>query len=272
MRYCRTCRRHHALDRRVCPGDGSPLLRLPDEPPRPGDWLDNRYSLDAHVASGGTSNVYMAYDLERDEPCAVKVLRPDLASVPTMVRHFFDEAAITRSIRHPGVVPTREAALSDTGHFYQAMEFHAADRLDALLDKRGHLTYDEVIVLTRELLGILRAVHAEGVVHLDVKPENLFVARDRILLFDFGSAMRVGVPEDGSTPLFGTPEYMAPEQAKGRETEYAHSKRIHSVRSFHPRLSPLVHPEDCGMGLSGAPRDSGAQDALGPCSLARATH
>jgi len=211
MRYCRACRRHLPDDRRVCARDGAALQPLPERPPVVGEWLDNRYSLDGLLAVGGTSQVFAAYDLERDERCAVKVLKPELAAIPTVVRHFFDEALLTRSVRHPGVLPVRDFALSDTGRFYLVMDLVKAERLDALIGRRGRLLYDEAIVFARDVLSILHAVHAAGLVHLDLKPENVFVGRDRIVLYDFGSALRVEARPPAGTPLYGTPEYMAPE-------------------------------------------------------------
>lgn len=221
MRYCRACRRHLPDDRRVCARDGAALQPLPESPPEVGEWLDNRYSLDALLAIGGTSLVFAAYDLERDEPCAVKVLKPELAAVPTVVRHFFDEGLLSRSVRHPGVLPVRDFALSDTGRFYLVMDLVRADRLDALVSRRGRLQYDEAIVFARDMLSILHAVHAAGIVHLDLKPENIFVGRDRITLYDFGSALRVEARPPAGTPLYGTPEYMAPEWILHRDARPA---------------------------------------------------
>jgi serine/threonine protein kinase len=221
MRYCRACRRHLPDDRRVCARDGAALQPLPERPPEVGEWLDNRYSLDALLAVGGTSHVFQAYDLERDEVCAVKVLKPELAAIPTVVRHFFDEGLLSRAVRHPGVLPVRDFALSDTGRFYLVMELVKAERLDTMITRRGRLLYDEAIVLARDVLSILHAVHAAGLVHLDVKPENVFVARDRLVLYDFGSALRVEARPPAATPLYGTPEYMAPEWILHRDARPA---------------------------------------------------
>ena len=221
MRYCRACRRHLPDDRRVCARDGVALQPLPERAPEVGECLDGRYELEALLAVGGTSHVFRAHDRERGEPCAVKLLKPELAAIPTVVRHFFDEGLLTRGVRHPGVLPVRDVALSDSGRFYLVMELVQADRLDALISRRGRLSYDEVIVLARDLLGILHAVHAAGIVHLDLKPENVFVARDRIVLHDFGSALHVEARPPAGTPLYGTPEYMAPEWILHRDARPA---------------------------------------------------
>ena len=244
MKYCSACRRHFLDERRICPRDGQSLASLPEDSPRTGDWLDNRYQIESIISGGGTSIVYEAYDLERDYICAVKVLRPEVALVPTVVRHFFEEGMLTRPIRHPGVVPIRDVALSDQGWFYLVMERSHGIRLDRLMSDRGRLSYDEVIVLCRDLLRILAAVHAEGVVHRDLKPENVLIEADRLLLCDFGSALRVGEAEAEGTPLYGTPEYMAPEWILHREASPAADLYALGVLMFEALYGEVPFPHE----------------------------
>jgi len=180
-------------------------------PPEIGLVLDERYRLDEHVSEGGTSVVFAARDAFDDVATAVKVLRPELISEPWLVRHFFDEAIFNRRIQHLGVLPIRDFGLSQEGHFFLAMELVAGQRLDRAIKERGGFEFDLVINLARALLNTLHAVHLEGIAHLDLKPENLMMVGQRLQLFDFGNALRLGEQLPEGTPFMGTPSYMAPE-------------------------------------------------------------
>ncbi len=211
MVFCPVCRRHVEAALAVCPRDGQPLQAVPMTEPALGLVLDGRYRIDERVSEGGTSVVFAARDAFDDVAAAVKVLRPELVSEPWLVRHFFDEAIFNRRIQHLGVLPIRDFGLSQEGHFFLAMELVDGQRLDRAIKQRGHLEFDVVVNLARALLNTLHAVHLEGIAHLDLKPENLMLVGERLQLFDFGNALRLGEQLPEGTPFMGTPSYMAPE-------------------------------------------------------------
>lgn len=211
MNFCPICRRHVEGALKVCPRDGEPLRLVPMSTPEIGLVLDERYRLDERVSEGGTSVVFAARDAFDDIATAVKVLRPELINEPWLVRHFFDEAIFNRRIQHLGVLPIRDFGLSQEGHFFLAMELIDGQRLDRAIKERGHVEFDLVINLARALLNTLHAVHLEGIAHLDLKPENLMLVGERLVLFDFGNALPLGQQLPEGTPFMGTPSYMAPE-------------------------------------------------------------
>jgi len=159
-----------------------------------------------------------------EERFALKVLAKGFAeSDPSAVERFVREARAAAQIKHPGVVKVFDAASdAQTEELFLAMELLEGEELTALLD-RGHTSAAEVIRLVVEVLGILAAVHERGIVHRDVKPSNVFIARTpdgrrTVKLLDFGVARHTDQSKamtiEGS--VLGTPWYMSPEQAAGK--------------------------------------------------------
>lgn len=211
---------------RVCPRDATPILAIPTSPPETGDHIDGRYLLKEQISEGGTSIVFAAEDIFDGVQAAVKVMRTELLEVPSLVRHFFDEALFNQKIQHLGVLPIRDFGLSQGGHHFLAMELMEGERFDKAIRSRRaeHQAFEfgHVINLARQILNILDAVHAEGVVHLDLKPENLLLLEgQRVMLFDFGSALQIGTTLPPEVPFMGTPSYMAPEWIQERKAEAA---------------------------------------------------
>jgi serine/threonine-protein kinase len=164
------------------------------------------------------ASVYRGYDPSLDRPVAIKVLRPELATARGAER-FLREARHLAHVSHPNVVAIHEVGEA-AGLFFYVMDFLAAPTLAELLE-RGALSQRESVRVAVDLLKALDAVHGAGIVHRDVKPANVFVTDDRVLLGDFGIAKTVDA--QGADPLttegqvVGTPGYMAPEQDVGEE-------------------------------------------------------
>lgn len=190
------------------------------------------YELGARVGAGGFAEVFRAQDLRLKRSVAVKVLRPDLGLSPGMLERFQREAETIAALRHPNIVPIFDVGEAH-GVAYLIMPFIEGESLRARMEREGKLPVPEVRRILREAAHGLAAAHDAGVIHRDVKPENIMLeGRDaRILLMDFGIAKAVGgdeetpVTEEGIAPaltstgiIVGTPQYMSPEQACGDKT------------------------------------------------------
>lgn len=174
------------------------------------------FRVEEEIGVGGMARVFLGGDTSLDRPVAIKVLRPELATATGAAR-FLREARILARIDHPNVVPIFRVGEAD-GLYYYVMAYLEGETLrDRLVT--GPLPPDEVASVARDLLAALEAVHAAGIVHRDVKPENVFLAGDRAILTDFGIA-KGGVDGESLTRTghrVGTPGYMPPEQAMDGE-------------------------------------------------------
>ncbi len=179
--------------------------------------LAPRYSVEREFAGGGMAHVYEAHDAQLDRTVAIKVLRPELATARGAER-FLREARLLAQLSHPNIVPIHDVGEAD-GLFYYVMDFVDGETLRERLT-RGPLPETEAIRVGVDVLSALEAAHAEGVIHRDVKPGNVFLVDHHAILADFGIAKRT---DDAAEPLtstghfVGTPGYMAPEQAAAGE-------------------------------------------------------
>jgi eukaryotic-like serine/threonine-protein kinase len=164
--------------------------------------------------------VYKARDREVDRLVAVKVIRPDLASRPDILARFKQELILARQVTHKNVIRIFDLGEAD-GLKFITMDFIDGRDLKSILREKGKLTHDEATKIVTQICRALDAAHSEGVVHRDLKPQNIMVdAKGRITVMDFGIARSMemtGMTLTGS--LVGTPEYMSPEQAKGEDVD-----------------------------------------------------
>ncbi len=184
-------------------------------PLNPGTRLD-KYEVLELIGVGGMGMVYRARDLELDQDVVMKLLRPQLAQDPACVRRFIEEAKVGLELTHEGIVRVRDVRRHD-GTPYLTMEWVDGGTLRGLLDARGKLTWADAEPIARGFLRALAYAHGKGVLHLDVKPENVLLPRhDAPKLCDFGLARALARPGGLSMlPGAGTPDYMAPEQRAG---------------------------------------------------------
>jgi serine/threonine-protein kinase len=181
------------------------------------------YVLAELLGRGGMGEVYAAMQLETGNRAAVKLLNSWALEKPEMLERFAREAKMTAGLHSPNVVEVFEFGTNSEGAPFIAMELLRGQNLGALLRQRTQLLMDEVLVLVEEVGRGLTAAHEGGVVHRDLKPQNLFHALDKSergtwKILDFGVSKMVG--SSGTltdVALVGTPGYMAPEQAQGRE-------------------------------------------------------
>jgi len=186
----------------------------------PGSMLGDRYEILQLLGQGGMGAVYKARDVELERTVALKLIRPDLASHPEILRRFKQELILAREVTHPNVIRIYDLGQA-SGVRYITMEYVEGRDLRALLHDKGKLTPEEAVPLFQQIAAALEAAHHAGVVHRDLKPQNIMVDKGgRVYVMDFGVARSLetpGMTETGA--LMGTPEYMSPEQAKGMKVD-----------------------------------------------------
>jgi eukaryotic-like serine/threonine-protein kinase len=186
--------------------------------PLAGTVLDRRYRVDGPVARGGMSTVYAGTDLRLDRRVAVKVMAPALAHDPTFTDRFVREARSAARLSHPNAVAVFDQGAEDVPAgrvVFLVMELVRGGTLRDLLRRRGRLRPDEAVALLEPVLGALAAAHRAGLVHRDVKPENVLIAPDgTVKVADFGLARAVAAPSTSTQAgvVLGTVAYVAPEQ------------------------------------------------------------
>jgi eukaryotic-like serine/threonine-protein kinase len=178
------------------------------------------YELVRRLGEGGMGEVYVGRHTRLGREVAVKVLREEFAAMPDVVHRFFQEAKVVNDLKHPNTVEILDF-VEEPGRIYLVMELLEGRTLAELDREQGPLPLRRVCALLSQACDALHAAHAHGVVHRDIKPDNLFVlSDDRLKVLDFGVARRTGGPQQTQAGLvLGTPFYMAPEQAAGRAVD-----------------------------------------------------
>ncbi|MBF8194378.1 Stk1 family PASTA domain-containing Ser/Thr kinase [Nonomuraea sp. K274] len=181
--------------------------------PLVGRLLDGRYRIESRIARGGMATVYLALDIRLDRTVALKVMHPSLAEDPAFVRRFIGEAKSVASLSHPNVVHVFDQG-TDTDVVYLSMEYVPGKTLRDILRDRGRLPAREALEIMIPVLAALGAAHQAGLVHRDVKPENVLMTDDgRVKVVDFGLARAIEATNQTRTGvMIGTIGYMAPEQ------------------------------------------------------------
>jgi TolB-like protein len=193
-------------------GDAETLAATTPSEPRP--VLGKRYELEALLGSGGMGNVYRARDIELDEVVALKVLRPEIASKEGIIERFRREVKLARRVTHPNVARVFDIG-EHGGDRILTMELVEGEPLSALL-ARGRVPLARAVEIGRAICAGVAAAHGAGVVHRDLKPDNVMIAKDgRVVVTDFGIA-RAAADSARTVGFVGTPAYMAPEQIDER--------------------------------------------------------
>jgi eukaryotic-like serine/threonine-protein kinase len=180
--------------------------------------LRDRYRVERELGHGGMATVYLAHDLRHDRPVALKVLHPGLARSLGAER-FLREIHIAARLQHPAILSVHDSGES-AGLLWFTMPFIEGESLRERLRREKQLPTDDAIRIAREAAEALDYAHRHGVIHRDVKPDNILLYEGRALVADFGISRALGAPgpeerltEPGVT--LGTPAYMSPEQASG---------------------------------------------------------
>src|SRR5579884_1697267 len=201
-------------------GLGTPRARR--EPAGEPTLLSNRYQLHERIGEGGFAITYRAWDAVLGRDVAVKMLRPQFAADPALVARFAAEARAAASVAHPNIVEVYDYG-THAGTFFIVLQYVPGRDLKRVLTQRGRLPPAEAVWVAHQLLQGLAAIHAAGIVHRDIKPQNVLVGDDgAVRLTDFGIARGpAGTALTSTGTTLGTADYMAPEQARGSEVGVA---------------------------------------------------
>ncbi len=183
-----------------------------------GTRLSGRYRIEDEIGSGGMSTVYRAFDETLERQVAVKIMHSDLSSDPATLERFRREARTVAQLSHPHVVMVIDAG-EDHGHPYIVFEHVAGETLKQRIRREGPLPIGEAVAYAIEIGRALQAAHEPGLVHRDVKPQNVLIDDEgRAKVTDFGIAQ--GLEGEGLTAVgrvVGTTDYVSPEQAMGHD-------------------------------------------------------
>ncbi len=242
MKICPSCKSDYPGGEVFCPTDGTRLVGAsqfdgelpdPDADPLIGTLLNDRYRIIRQIGEGGMGLVYEAEHVTIEKRVALKVLRDDFSGRPEVVQRFKQEAKSASRIGNDHIVDISDFGETPRGASYFVMELLNGEDLAEVLQREGHVDLERAIDLILQCCKALSAAHAKGIVHRDMKPENIFLVEkdgnpDFVKLVDFGIAKMSDIETPGAPGrkltktgmIFGTPEYMSPEQAAGKELDH----------------------------------------------------
>ena len=179
--------------------------------------LNNRYQLEERLGSGGMAMVYRAHDLTLERAVAIKILRKDYSNDPEFRERFHLEAKAAANLSHPNIVTVHDFGLYKDRLFI-VMEYVPGTDLKTILKQRGRLNIQEAIELITQASAGVGYAHRAGLIHCDIKPQNMLVTPEkRLKVLDFGIARALSAisPDERTDIVWGSPQYFSPEQATG---------------------------------------------------------
>jgi serine/threonine-protein kinase len=223
MASCGACAAEVQLEDTFCPRCGGPVTD-----PFIGTIVGERYRIVSRIGVGGMGAVYRAEHTMMRRDLAIKVLLPELGGKEEFARRFEREAESASRLTHPNIITTTDFGRTAEGSLFLVMEFLAGQSLSEAISA-GPMPPARALAIQRQILRALEHAHAAGIVHRDLKPENIMLVerdgqRDVVKILDFGIA-KVTQPQSGGEALtqagviFGTPEYLSPEQALGEAVD-----------------------------------------------------
>jgi len=225
------------------------LVQTDAMPPALRDALGDRYVVERSIGTGGMAEVFAARDLRHDRMVAIKIVRQD-RSTPALDDRFEREVRIAARLQHPHIVPLYDSGVAG-GHRYYVMPLVDGPSLRLRLQSGERYAVDEVLRIVDDVAGALDYAHASGIVHRDVKPENILLSGGHAVVVDFGVARPVVEAVESSTftgagVAVGTPAYMSPEQAAGeraldgRSDQYALACCAYELLTGQPPFTGLT--------------------------------
>src|SRR5437762_7061239 len=220
MKVCPVCDRKFPDSMTLCSADAAVLKRLED--PLIGQTLADKYRIEKLIKTGGMGSVYRGKHVLMDKTVAIKVLRPSLAGDDAVVARFSREAKAASRISHPHAVSVTDFGESENGIVFLVMEYLEGRTLKDLIRSEGPMPLDRAVEIVRQVSGALDAAHQQGVIHRDLKSDNIMLSQtnggDWAKVLDFGIAKiqqaegARDVDITAANLVIGTPQYMSPEQ------------------------------------------------------------
>ncbi|TNF35594.1 MAG: serine/threonine protein kinase, partial [Deltaproteobacteria bacterium] len=226
-RFCPVCSRVYGVEVTHCELDGEMLVILKEEPSLVGHVLDGKYTLISKLGEGGMGSVYLAEQTSMGREVAIKVLRREFSQNRMAIKRFLREARAASKLAHPNTITVYDFGQSNDGLLYLVMERLSGRPLGDILDDEGRMTPERTVHILAQVCDSLSEAHAHGITHRDLKPENIFIEQkvgnpDFVKVLDFGIAKMQGDDSTQATAtgmICGTPSYMSPEQAMGRDID-----------------------------------------------------
>ena len=220
MKACPVCGNEYSNTSTLCPVDGAALQATSD--PHLGETLAEKYLIEELIKTGGMGSVYRGKHVLMDKRVAIKVLRPSLAVDDDVVVRFSREAKAASRISHPHAVNVTDFGESETGVVFLVMEYLDGQTLKEVIKSEGAMSLERTTEIVRQVAGALDAAHEQGVIHRDLKSDNIMLSQtnggDWAKVLDFGIA-KIQQPEGvrdiditAANLVIGTPQYMSPEQ------------------------------------------------------------
>jgi serine/threonine protein kinase len=224
LKKCNSCGNTYPGNLSFCLDDGSPLVQADT---LVGTILDGRYRLDSLIGTGGMGDVYRATHVHIDAEFAVKLLKPELVANQTALKRFRLEAKAAGRIHHPNAVVVTDFGVTPERIVYLVMELVKGQSLRSVMLKEGKLDCRRTVNLVRQVCGAVDAAHHSGVIHRDLKPDNILIETvqdtERVKVLDFGIAKLKEAKTDAlltqAGTIIGTPQYMSPEQCQGKHLD-----------------------------------------------------
>jgi eukaryotic-like serine/threonine-protein kinase len=216
------------------------------------------YAIVRELGRGGSSVVYLADELKHQRPVAIKVLRPELAASLHADR-FLREIEVSARLAHPNILPFLDSGTHD-GRIYFVTPYEPGESVRGLLARQGQLPVVDAVRIACEVAEALDYAHRRGVVHRDVKPDNILLADRHALVADFGIALAMSASSTRITAeglTLGTPAYMSPEQASGvvdldgRSDVYSLGCVLYELLAGHPPFRGATRQQTVALHLTG---------------------
>jgi eukaryotic-like serine/threonine-protein kinase len=232
MKRCPKCGKEFENTKLLCSSDGEELIAIKFEPNHSRDLyvgltIDGKYKLERRIGRGGMGAVYAARHTKFNKQVAIKLLSQDMIEEPTSFDRFQREAEASARIKHPNAVPVTDFGQTEDGIIYLVMEYIDGTSLRRLIEQEQRLAPKRVVDLGRQICSAIAAAHRAGVIHRDLKPDNIMIEmidnRETARVLDFGIAklkdyQQRRITETGN--VLGTPHYMSPEQCSGAPLDH----------------------------------------------------